>query len=965
MTAGVGSGDTVWIDSAEVIVTAGEESHPVSITTNPHVIPNNHVANKPTAVLPQTQSRSGYATLQNKQLISSSSNIIVLTLFAQPTQQNIDICHPFCCVPLNVMVTTTANFNASRTKVSLTSNVIVRMHPLIYEYMAMQRQLLGATISTTNTENEVAVVGDAGTADTEEHPCDRCNDQHQESLVPVTIAPLPLTGYHVDIEDADASISNGSFWYLESTRHDSIVLPHGATITLQIMYQYDTWRQECCSDSSTTGRKATTDIGSNDRRAELDRIELQRSISLALYGRVITIGAILLLPVLSHDSSMNQQPNCRLYYYLVRIHDISFHSSISSHTKATLYRVDSENHDSLSYCQIEVIYPYVNFDKDDQATDVLHNKKTSYHVGVNEDCPGYEALQMELRQLLQLSMTAPTKADTARAAPSGILLTGCAGVGKTRFVTSTIGTQIGSTPSLSHYVSAHDLVMLASWAGEDMIIDAIYPPHRQCKVVVLDDLHIFGKSSGVSDNNSTGTTNGREYRLVLNSITQVIDRINNSSSDFLSSSNVSSPSHCAIIGIGRDKSYIPSELLKAGRLEKEVEMLPPSQSQREAILNHLLLGLRTHTGDDVQAAYESRCQEWAELIATATAGCVAFDLRRMCSDAWCNRLAHIEMETNAGPKIHNPPSKWPISWFDLSEAARNVIPSQLAMLDVTKPKHCLDCCGIDDWFRIHEFSWETFAGYDAVKKRVYRSVVVPWRRQFHHHCDSTEAGTIVPPSGILFHGPSGCGKTIAASCLGSSLGIPTIKVRAADVMDKWLGGSEATLRSLFTRARSAAPCILFFDEIDAIASNRANSDGVTSDVLSRLLSTLLNELDGISSTHHSNVVVVACTNRLESLDAALLRPGRLAEHILLTYPSQADSLAILKHNLARAPLDARLDLKQVAASLTNSSVSGADIAGICRDAIFRAIRRRSQDCSAVSITSDDIDNAVTAIKRYQ
>jgi transitional endoplasmic reticulum ATPase len=167
---------------------------------------------------------------------------------------------------------------------------------------------------------------------------------------------------------------------------------------------------------------------------------------------------------------------------------------------------------------------------------------------------------------------------------------------------------------------------------------------------------------------------------------------------------------------------------------------------------------------------------------------------------------------------------------------------------------------------------------------------------------------------------------------------------------------------LFSRARSASPCILFFDEIDAVASNRASSDGVTADVMSRLLSTLLNEMDGISSSHQSNVVVVACTNRLESLDAALLRPGRLEEHISLTLPGQSDSLAILEQNLSLAPLDASVDLKQIASSLNHRSVSGADIEGICRETIFRAIRRCTSDYSSVTVTTEDIENAVAAIK---
>jgi transitional endoplasmic reticulum ATPase len=246
-----------------------------------------------------------------------------------------------------------------------------------------------------------------------------------------------------------------------------------------------------------------------------------------------------------------------------------------------------------------------------------------------------------------------------------------------------------------------------------------------------------------------------------------------------------------------------------------------------------------------------------------------------------------------------------------------------------------------------------------MKRRIYRTVVVPWRR---HMKMEVNTGTIIPPSGILFHGPSGCGKTMAANCLGSSLGLPMIQVRAVDVLDKWLGGSEAILRSLFNRARNAAPCILFFDEIDAIANNRAKSDGVTADVMSRLLSTLLNEMDGISNSHQSNVIIIACTNRIESLDAALLRPGRLEEHIFLTFPNEGDAYEIIQQKLALVPLHTSIDLQQIAFNLVKLSASCADIEGTCREAVYRAIRRCSNQLSNVSVTAKDIEDGIAAIK---
>ena len=956
--------DIVWMDSAEIIIVNPIVSMSTSIDSR-ECSHNHHHDDSPNdddddddddaaaaVVTPYDINRSLRTSTADQELQPQPCvNTIILKLFLPTSDQqhlhNNSYNIPFCCIPLQVMTSSSLSLSLLTTTTTATTKtttipiigggtescsqtpqhipVVVRVHPLLYEFMILCRTEMNHICL-----NMEEALGPAVGATTVVEPTTKTvtNSDPEDSTAPlnstiVTIAPIP--GYPViDTINNDPNNyhhhNNASVWYIEgleltptttATATDNrspltisyedptiSLLPHDSTITIQIIYQYDTQQLECINPY---------------QHHYNDNENTNTVLRLSLRGRIIAVGAILLVPVISDYISKNNSGNNCIYYiyYLIRIQEIAIYNITTLSNTTTIYRIDdTEPSTNLNGPMINIIDPDVHKVDLNQSYHPKHGVSESTNDDdvmlqkTNHQCPGYETLQVELLQLIQLSfrnseifvpkpitnrICSTTTHDMA--APSGILLTGCAGVGKTRLLSTILSMSNGSSSSPSwnhHFVSVHHLILLASWADEVTIMDAIYPPYRNCQLLVLDDLHLLRYSSS----NST-TTNIREHRLVLNSLIQVMDRINNVS---WSQRNISSSSlvRCVIIGLGRDKSLIPSELLKVGRLEKEIQMLPPSQTQREVILYHLLLGLKDHAADDMPSEYELWCQRWAELLATATSGCVASDLRRLCSDAWYNRFARSVMETNDERKIQDPQQPpWPVHWLDLSEAAQNVVPSQLAMLDVTKPKHCFDNCSIDDWSRIHELSWETFAGYESVKKRIYRSVVVPWRRQLHHRNDSIDTGTIIPPSGILFHGPSGCGKTIAANCLGSSLGLPMIKVRAADVMDKWLGGSEATLRSLFTRARSAAPCILFFDEIDAIASNRASSDGVTADVMSRLLSTLLNEMDGISSSHQSNVVVVACTNRLESLDAALLRPGRLEEHIALTLPSQFDSLAIL------------------------------------------------------------------------
>jgi len=475
---------------------------------------------------------------------------------------------------------------------------------------------------------------------------------------------------------------------------------------------------------------------------------------------------------------------------------------------------------------------------------------------------------------------------------------------------------------------------------------------------------------------------------------------------------------------------LPLQLPEQQQQEQREQEQPPEQPPE-------------HHHHQQRQQQQQQAARWAEWLADHTAGCVAADLVRLCETAQLQAQARQRSildqknsqinndshdndndknnNTDNGDHHNNEASSAAgivVTWKNLVEATQALVPSQWEALDVIPPPRSSlllsamttqdddntldkgfgneDAFVVDHkppppyaaWYRQHQRSWEAFAGYTTMKRRLYRTVVLPWRKWLQEQNDkddSTLEDVIVsattttttqvtapfpPPRGVIFHGPSGCGKTLAASYLGASLNLPMIRCRAADVLDKWLGGSEAALRLFFQKARNAAPCILFLDDLDAIATNRQTAADVgdaAGSVMSRLLSTLLNEMDGVSSSVDAGVLVVACTNRMDRLDAALLRPGRLEEHVEISLPTVEDATRILQYYFSRRKNESTSDCSTTVdevdpmshrelfvspdvrlEELANDIVSkhhatGATMEGIAREAVLRCIRGQAMD----------------------
>merc|ERR1719498_1761383 len=225
--------------------------------------------------------------------------------------------------------------------------------------------------------------------------------------------------------------------------------------------------------------------------------------------------------------------------------------------------------------------------------------------------------------------------------------------------------------------------------------------------------------------------------------------------------------------------------------------------------------------------------------------------------------------------------------------------------------------------------WEDIGGLEDVKKQLIEMVQWP----FEHPEIFLKYGQ-KPSRGVLFFGPPGCGKTLMAKAIATESVANFISVKGPELLTMWFGESEANVREVFDKARSAAPCILFFDELDSIAKARGGSLGDAGGAGDRVMNQLLTEMDGV--TAQKMVFFIGATNRPDIIDPALMRPGRLDSLMYIGLPDFEARIGIFKANLRKSPVDPSVDYEYLADR--TEGYSGADIASLCKNACKAAIR---------------------------
>jgi len=378
-----------------------------------------------------------------------------------------------------------------------------------------------------------------------------------------------------------------------------------------------------------------------------------------------------------------------------------------------------------------------------------------------------------------------------------------------------------------------------------------------------------------------------------------------------------------VIAASNIPNSLDPALRRPGRFDRELEIGVPGIEGRKKIL-------QIHTRN-MPLAKKVDLNEIAEI----THGFVGADLAALSKEAAMVVLRKVFPDIQSKEEDEPIPKevldKLIISQEDFVEALKVVRPSALREVLIEKPN----------------IKWEDVGGLEVIRQELIEAVEWPLK-----HPDAFKRMGVKPPKGILLYGPPGTGKTLLAKAVATETKANFISVKGPELLSKWVGESEKAIREIFKKARQTSPTIIFFDEIDSIASNRnANSN---SKVTEQVVNQLLTEMDGLEDLN--DVVVIAATNRPDMIDSALLRPGRFDRVLLSSIPNKESREKIFGVHIKNMPLTEEVKIKKLA-DKTEGYV-GADIEAICREAAILALR---EDINSSKVSMKHFDKAMEKV----
>ncbi len=365
-----------------------------------------------------------------------------------------------------------------------------------------------------------------------------------------------------------------------------------------------------------------------------------------------------------------------------------------------------------------------------------------------------------------------------------------------------------------------------------------------------------------------------------------------------------------VIGATNRLNALDPALRRPGRFDREIEIGVPDEAGRLEVLHIHSRGMPLTTeGENIVDL---------QYLAKVTHGFVGADLQALCREAAMKALRRylpqINLEEEEIPQ--EVLDKLEVNAEDFLGALREVQPSAIREVFVEIPN----------------VRWEEIGGLANEKQELIEVVEWPLKKP-----EAFRRIGITPPKGVLIFGPPGCGKTLLARAVATESEANFISVKGPELLSKWVGESEKAIREVFRKARTAAPAIIFFDEIDALAPTRGRTAG-DSHVTERVISQLLTEMDGLETT--KDILVLAATNRPDLIDPALLRTGRFDRFVYIGAPDEKSREEIFRIYMANMPLDSDVDIQKLVQA--TPYFVGGDIEALCREAGMRALRENMQ-----------------------
>ncbi|KAL3657476.1 hypothetical protein V7S43_017615 [Phytophthora oleae] len=563
------------------------------------------------------------------------------------------------------------------------------------------------------------------------------------------------------------------------------------------------------------------------------------------------------------------------------------------------------------------------------------------------DVGGIQTILQEVRELIEYPLTHPeVYAHLGVEPPRGVLLHGPPGTGKSMLAHAIAG-ECGAT---FLKISAPEVVSGMSGESEqklrELFDEAIA---RAPSIIFIDEIDAITPKRETS-------ARGMEKRIVAQLLT---------STDSLSLENTGGKP-VILIGATNRPDALDSALRRAGRFDREICLGIPDEEAREKILR-VLARKMTLEGDFDFAALARRTPGYvgADLVSLTKEAAVGAvnriftninEVKKLTKEIDATSVS-AEMETSdivtsddameVDSTQEKPQEKSteeieevPSAADDLRAQVEPFTEAQLAPLSITMadfeaaiPK-VQPSSKREGFATIPDVTWDDIGALNEVRDELSLAILQPIA-----HPERFAALGLSMPAGVLLYGPPGCGKTLLAKAIAHESGANFISIKGPELLDKYVGESERSVRQVFQRARASSPCVVFFDELDALAPRRsggAGGDTGGNGVSERVVNQLLTEMDGLDGRR--NVFVIAATNRPDIIDPAMLRPGRLDKLLYVPLPQASERHQILKTISAKCALASSVQLETIAADPRCEGFSGADLSALVREAGITALR---------------------------